>query len=277
MTTSLKAVLKDLDEESEEEDDKRPIRTSAFLELTNLRTSVETKVSNNTNTPTANKTLDASKPSTPIANKSENPLVDMWQSYKDLSIENDPEEPTDAILRGMGFLKYAEDLNIKNFDSDNSLLLIAWKLEVNQQHVWEISKEEFQNWSKFGVTTIDQMKKKCGDFKSEIAKDATKFKNFYFFVFDYLREEKKLLATEEVIAAWEMLDMRTRWPLFSQWLEFIKTKQAVSRDEWRQLLAFMAKCNKDFKAYSTEDVWPTKYDEFVELSTKPIQEAPKDQ
>jgi len=152
MTTSLKAVLKDIeDEESDDEPPTLPLRTSAFLDLTNMRTNVENKANQN------NQTTNLA---TPVPKKTENPLLDMWQGYKDLTLQNDPEEPTDAILRGMGFLKYAEDLNIKNFDSDNSLLLIAWKLEVNQQHVWEISKEEFQNWSKFGVTTIDQMKKK---------------------------------------------------------------------------------------------------------------------
>jgi len=78
-------------------------------------------------------------------------------------------------------LKFAEDLGVQNFEQDPLLLLVAWKLEglrekktnmnelktnmnelkinmnkikkkkiVNQQHVWEISKEEFLNWNKFG-------------------------------------------------------------------------------------------------------------------------------
>jgi len=84
------------------------------------------------------------------------------------------------------------------------------------------------------------------------------------------------LATEEVVAAWEMLDMRNKWSLFPKWVDFIKSKQSVSRDEWRQLINFMTKCTKDFSAYSADDVWPSKFDEFVELSTKPKQEPKKD-
>jgi len=63
------------------------------------------------------------------------------------------------------------------------------------------------------------------------------------------------LAVEEVVAAWEMLGIRNRWSLFQNWVDFLKTKQAVSRDEWRQLYTFMQKCSKDFSGYSADDVW----------------------
>jgi len=189
-------------------------------------------------------------------------LTSIWQTYKEICKQEDPDD-TDSNIRGVGFLKYADDLGVKNFEEDSLLLLICWKLQVNQQHVWEISKEEFLNWNNFKCLSLDDMKRAGLEWKNEIKKDQNKFRNFYFFVFDYLRGDKKVLAIEEVVAAWEMLGMKERWPLFGDWVQFLKGKQAVSRDEWRQLYTFVQKCNKDFSSYSAEDVWPSKFDEFV--------------
>jgi hypothetical protein len=62
----------------------------------------------------------------------------------------------------------------------------------------------------FRCTNLEQMKKIGNDWKTEITKDQNKFRNFYFFVFDYLRQDKKVLAIEEVVAAWEMLGIRNK-------------------------------------------------------------------
>ncbi len=41
---------------------------------------------------------------------------------------------------------------------------------------------------------VDTMKKRCKEWREEL-KNASKFKQFYNYVFDYLREEKKILGT----------------------------------------------------------------------------------
>jgi len=269
MTTSLKAVLTNVDDDEEDEKEEKPLRTSAFMDLQNLRSSVEAKEKQNQNKPTPTTTTTTT--TTTTQTKKEEPkktvdptetLTSIWQTYKEICKQEDPDD-TDSNIRGVGFLKYADDLGVKNFEEDSLLLLICWKLQVNQQHVWEISKEEFLNWNNFKCLSLDDMKRAGLEWKNEIKKDQNKFRNFYFFVFDYLRGDKKVLAIEEVVAAWEMLGMKERWPLFGDWVQFLKGKQAVSRDEWRQLYTFVQKCNKDFSSYSAEDVWPSKFDEFV--------------
>jgi len=83
-------------------------------------------------------------------------------------------------------------------------------------------------------------------------------------VFDYLKEDKKILAIEEATTVWDMLGMHERWPMFSRWLEYLKDKKSVSRDTWRLFLTFTEQYPKDLTAYDADGCWPSMIDEFVD-------------
>jgi len=194
-------------------------------------------------------------------------LDKVFEDYKNYSLQEDADEANDAILRGPGILKYAEDMGI-NLESDPALIIIAWKLQINQEHVWEIGSAEFLGWEKLGCKSIDDMKKKVEQWKKELKTNKAEFKKFYLFVFDYLREDKKILAMEEAIVTWDMLDMATYWPLYPQWKEFIKDKPSVPRDLWRLLLNFCDTHPRSVDGYDPEACWPTQLDDFADHMKK---------
>lgn len=119
------------------------------------------------------------------------------------------------------------------------------------------------------------MKKKLKEWKEEI-KQPNKFKLFYNYVFDYLREDKKILckpfffhsntiqftplfplATEESITVWGMLGMDKRWPLYSKWVRYLEGKKSISRDTWRLFINFIEQYPKDLSTYDADGCWPS--------------------
>jgi len=135
-------------------------RTSKFVDLTQMQEKLKNKTETNSTTTTTKKqepTKEAPKGPTKGLDK-------VFEDYKNYSLQEDPEESNDAVLRGPGILKYAEDLGI-NLENDPALILIAWKLQINQEHVWEIGSAEFLGWEKLGCKSIDDMKKKVDQWK----------------------------------------------------------------------------------------------------------------
>ena len=107
------------------------------------------------------------------------------------------------------------------------------------------------------------MKKKTKEWREEL-KNAAKFKQFYNYVFDYLKEEKKILVMEEALTVWDMLGFNERWPLFGRWVQYLSDKKSVSRDTWRLFLSFTEQYPKDLSSYDSDSCWPSMIDEFVD-------------
>jgi hypothetical protein len=78
---------------------------------------------------------------------------------------------------------------------DYTLILIAWKLKAAE--VWTFSKDEWLvGWGVYGCTSLDEMKRLCAKWKDELRHNISEWKKFYRFVFDYLKEDKRILRTE---------------------------------------------------------------------------------
>jgi hypothetical protein len=70
-------------------------------------------------------------------------------------------------------------------------MIVAWKLKC--ETIWEISREEFMNgFTITGCATIEKIKSKAKDWRGELKTDQL-YKSWYNFVFDYLKEDKKVL------------------------------------------------------------------------------------
>jgi len=66
-----------------------------------------------------------------------------------------------------------------------------------------------------------------------------------------------------------MLQLKKKWP--SQWdkfIEFVKNRKAISRDEWRMLPAFIEQHPTDFSKYDPDACWPSLLDDYVESLKK---------
>jgi len=199
----------------------------------------------------------------PTASGGSDPLEVLFQEYKAIKDETTTEEEEDpTILKGMGILQLSQDLGITD-EKDPSLIIMMWKLNVNQPTVWEISKEEFLGWKKHGCVDISSMKKKLAAWRAGL-KQEDEFKQFYFFIFDYLREEKKILSLEESMVAWDMLEMGKRWVLWNDWTEFMKGKSAITRDTWRLFYNFTQQHSQNVSNYDADGCWPSVFDDFVD-------------
>jgi len=96
-----------------------------------------------------------------------------------------------------GVIKLQEDLGAVD-DDDPLMIVVAWKL--NCQTMWQISRQEWMDgFSLVGCRTLQDIKEVAQKWKKEIAADKEAFKTFYYFVFNYLRGQKKVLEIDTVI------------------------------------------------------------------------------
>mmetsp|Transcript_17632 Transcript_17632/g.24490 ORF Transcript_17632/g.24490 Transcript_17632/m.24490 type:complete len:605 (+) Transcript_17632:224-2038(+) len=206
-------------------------------------------------------------------------LLKLFIKYRDIGNEglieekkqennNNKDQPVEVDLKesihGAGLMEFAKDLGVES-DDDPTLLVIAWKLKAEK--VWELSKEEFMNGFMINAcNSIDKIKAKAKEWKDDLKTNAQHFKQFYNFVFDYLKEDKKVLLTEEAVIAWNLVLSSRKWPMFDDFVKFLQEegKKAISRDAWQQLWHFMQAYPNDLKQYDSMSSWPIIFDEFYE-------------
>jgi len=194
-------------------------------------------------------------------------LEKLYEKYKAVGVSLGESGDNEDLIKGQGLLQYGQDLGIID-DKDPGLFIVFWKLNVTHEKCWEFTREEFVGgWAIHGCHNVPAMKKKLEAWRQDV-KNPQKFKLFYFYVFDYLKEDKKILAVEEATTVWDMLGMNQRWPLMTSWLEFLHDKKAVSRDTWRLFLNFTEQYPNNLDNYDTDGCWPSMIDEFVEYVQK---------
>jgi len=193
-------------------------------------------------------------------------LAKIFNKYKGLGIDlkTSGQDVGDAI-QGNGSLSFQTDLGITQ-DDDPGLMIIAWKLGCCE--TWIFSRDEWmEGWTLAGCHTVEQMIQKLMEWNKELTRDNELYKLFYGFVFNYLRGEKKVLTIDESLLVWEMLLKPKKWQLYEKWLEFLrvgKEHKVINKDEWQQLIEFVASHPKDVTNYDEMAAWPLVFDEFVD-------------
>jgi len=259
LTESLQNALNIVDTEplsSDEEDRKKPKKRPSVMDLKEMQLKNSGENNNKNNAIVDQHSIKPKQSST-------EELDQIFDKY--IVFESDKEED---LLKDSGIIKYSQDMEIAE-ESDPTLLLIAWKLNVNQPTVWTFSRQEFvQGWDKFKCYTLEQMRQQTKKWREELKNEET-FKLFYNFVFDYLREDKKILSVEEALITWELLEINKRWPLMDQWVSWLqekekKEKSAVTRDLWRLFLKFILANPTSISTYDEDGCWPSVIDDFVD-------------
>eukprot|EP01118_Nematostelium_gracile_P010664 TRINITY_DN370_c0_g1_i1.p1 TRINITY_DN370_c0_g1~~TRINITY_DN370_c0_g1_i1.p1 ORF type:complete len:398 (-),score=125.38 TRINITY_DN370_c0_g1_i1:26-1219(-) len=195
-------------------------------------------------------------------------LTQLFEKYKAVGVSLGESGDNEDVIKGQGLLQFGQDLGIVD-DKDPGLLIISWKLNVNHEKCWEITRDEFiGGFSIHGCHNVASIKKKLEAWRGQL-KNAQKFKSFYNYVFDYLKEDKKILSLEEAVTVWDMLGMHQRWPLMGNWVTYLQDKKAISRDTWRLFFNFIEQYPTNLDAYDADGCWPSLIDEFVDHMTKP--------
>eukprot|EP01090_Pellita_catalonica_P021918 TRINITY_DN8338_c0_g1_i1.p1 TRINITY_DN8338_c0_g1~~TRINITY_DN8338_c0_g1_i1.p1 ORF type:complete len:612 (+),score=120.40 TRINITY_DN8338_c0_g1_i1:20-1855(+) len=195
-------------------------------------------------------------------------LGKLFNTYKAKGIDlSDSAADAGDVIQGNGSLAFQEDIGVTD-DDDPLLMIVAWKLDA--EIAWEFSRGEWMDgFTAAGVYTIKMIKEKANGWKKTVDSDKTEFKRFYYFVFDYLKGDKRILDIDTAELVWGMVLKPRGWQLFDKWIEFLKKKEkkAISKDAWQQLVEFTETYPKDLSNYDEMAAWPLLFDEFVEYMT----------
>jgi len=204
-------------------------------------------------------------------------LSQLFEKYKSLSNPENLKSSSDMntsssnimdAIHDDGMIQFQADLGTSD-DEGLSLLLIAWKL--NAHKVWEITRDEWMNgfWV-LNCWEVSHIKRVCTQWKSEIKlkTNPNEFRKFYFFLFDYLKEENKtILSYEEAKTIWGMLLFS--WVFYTEWISFLESKKvnAITKDVWTQLFHFILANERNIDAEESS-AWNSTLDDFIEFHKK---------
>ena len=144
-------------------------------------------------------------------------------------------------------------------------LAFAWQLQCRA--FGEIGRRE---WTAFytqqGIDSLERMRAQAGTLPATL-KDAATFRQFYRWLFDFVKEEsdRKSIDAEAALEMWSLV--LHSWPLCPAWLAFCQQQKikVVSSDLWLQLFDFSRDVQADdLRGYDADGAWPVLIDEFVD-------------
>lgn len=138
----------------------------------------------------------------------------LFHKYKD------PSDP--GKISSDGVVKFLDDLRLS--PESKLVLIIAWKFRAQTQ--CEFTRDEFVNGlTDLGVDSIDKLKVKLPQLENDL-RDATKFKDFYQFTFNYAKEHaQKGIDLEMAIAYWNIV-LQGRFKFLDMWCKFLTVSTA---------------------------------------------------
>eukprot|EP01060_Flectonema_neradi_P011648 TRINITY_DN1868_c3_g1_i1.p1 TRINITY_DN1868_c3_g1~~TRINITY_DN1868_c3_g1_i1.p1 ORF type:complete len:285 (+),score=30.03 TRINITY_DN1868_c3_g1_i1:45-899(+) len=193
-----------------------------------------------------------------------NPKLNMKEIenlYNKCKAASDTEED---LIQGEGLMTLCSELSISI--DDVSLLLLACRIQAAEP--FKIGRTEMiVALRSLGIDSVKKLKSAITQWKNELSNDRS-FKYFYWFAFDWTREENsRVMQNEAAIESWKTL-LSTRCGKFplDLWCEFVSSqyKKAISKDAWKSLWDFMQTSAPDLSNYSEDEGWPVLMDEFVE-------------
>jgi len=139
------------------------------------------------------------------------------------------------VISETGMEKFLADIGAD--PNDIVTLILAWQLGAKT--LGTFTKKEFiDGLSTLRCDSLQKIKERLPSLRAEIADDQA-FKEFYFWIFDYSKEEKaNNLAYDVSVELWTLL-LKERFPNLPLWLEYLEdlhTKKGIERN-WSRYLA----------------------------------------
>ena len=200
-----------------------------------------------------------------VANLS-NEMTTAFDKYKKVGIDEGGDESLDAI-QGDGLMQLLTDLDID--PTSVNALVFCWKM--NMKVAFTLSRSEWTDClSDHSIKSMQQLKQKASkDWPSELS-NATSFKQFYLFVFEYSKEVgSRSLPVDVAVPTWQVI-LQGKYVHLDKWCQFVETEfnKAIPRDLWALFLDFTRTYPADVKSYEDDGAWPSAIDSFVEYLRK---------
>jgi len=175
---------------------------------------------------------------------------------------------TDGIITETGMEQFLSDIGAD--PNDIVTLILAWQLGAKT--LGTFTKKEFiEGLATLRCDSLQKIKEVLPSLRAEIADDQA-FKEFYFWIFDYSKEEKaNNLAYDVSLELWRLLlkDRFTHLDLWFQYLETLhkdKGLKGIGRDTWQLLLTFSRTVDAKMSNYDSDGAWPLIVDDFVDFA-----------
>jgi len=154
-------------------------------------------------------------------------------------------------------------------------LAAAYKLKC--KILGEIKRSEFvEGFSALGCDTIEKIKTEMGNVR-ELLKDKARFRDFYRWLFDFIKEEpdRKSVDVEPAIEFMRCV-LPVHFSLCNEFIDFLKIQKvkSISADVWTQAFEFARDIKPDLSNYELDGAWPVLFDEFVAYLQEQRKKAP---
>jgi len=168
------------------------------------------------------------------------------------------------LMAGEPLGQFFRDVGVDPEKEGAVTLAAAYKLKCKT--LGEIRRAEFcDGFLREGCDTADKMKAEMNNVR-ELLKDKNRFRDFYRWLFDFIKEEpdRKSVDLEPAIEFLKCV-LPQHFPLCSEFLEFLKAQKlkTVSSDVWHQLWEFARDIKPDLSNYEVDGAWPVLFDDFV--------------
>uniref|UniRef100_A0A6B2LFK6 Defective in cullin neddylation protein n=1 Tax=Arcella intermedia TaxID=1963864 RepID=A0A6B2LFK6_9EUKA len=178
----------------------------------------------------------------------ENSIAKLFQNYSG-GAENIEQD---------GIERFFKELNVDMTDVVSFAVL--WQFRAKSPN--QLTKQEFvDGFKRLQCSNLNDLKSKIRGIKKDL-EDENIFKEFYIYMFDFTKGNKKTLDLPVALYLWETL-LTNKFPHLKNWIAFIQEhhKKAINKDTWILLLDF-SKIN--LNEYDADGAWPSLIDEFVE-------------
>lgn len=173
------------------------------------------------------------------------------------------EDDSDSI-DGANLAKFFEALGLNT--AGPGPLALAWQYRC--ENFATVERKEFSAYySRAGIDTLPAMK---ADAKrvEESLKDKKQFKEFYRWLFEFVKEEeeRKTIDNNMAFSLWSCV-LPVHFSATEEWVKFCKSQKSlkmVSFDLWQQLWEFAKDFQPDLANFDADGAWPVVIDEFVE-------------
>jgi len=205
-----------------------------------------------------------------ITKFSEGRLLDLFCQYKrritvsEIYSEDDGDDEEQMDANGM--TRFFQDVGVD--PEDVSWLIYAWHLKAKVMGIF--TKTEFiTGMKKLQLDTIQKVKTALHNFKIQLHKDKTLFKEIYKFAFTFsLENNSKVISIDVAVLLVDML-MDDRYPHAMKWKEFLssqKERKSVNIDTWNMFLLFSESIDTNFSNFSGGGEWPILLEDYVDWS-----------